>query len=98
MTRIGRHDECTFDVKYETEALTAKCDVDYKGITNGVLTFVDNEYEKYIDVRVYDDMVEEKDETFMLNLISATGGSHPYVLFDSFLFFFWHCLRICCSC
>ncbi|EJW76577.1 hypothetical protein WUBG_12512 [Wuchereria bancrofti] len=73
VTCSGYHNECkTFNVYYKTEAVTAKCDKDYKGITNGVLTFMNNEYEKYIDVRIFDDMNEEKDETFNIHLIAST--------------------------
>ncbi|EFO22978.2 hypothetical protein LOAG_05506 [Loa loa] len=74
VTCLGQRNECTFNVYYETEAVTAKCGKDYKGISDGVLTFVGNEYEKYIDVRIYDDMSEEKDETFNIHLTSSTGG------------------------
>ncbi|CAG9536428.1 unnamed protein product [Cercopithifilaria johnstoni] len=74
VTCLGQRNECTFNVYYETEAVTAKCDEDYKGINDGVLTFMGNEYEKYIDVRIYDDMNEEKDETFNIHLITSTGG------------------------
>ncbi|VDM97099.1 unnamed protein product [Thelazia callipaeda] len=73
ITRIGHHNEQTFSVYYETESVTAKCNEDYEGISDGILTFSENEYEKYIDVNIYDDLLEEKDETFNINLISATG-------------------------
>uniref|UniRef100_A0A0R3RQV3 Sodium/calcium exchanger 3 n=1 Tax=Elaeophora elaphi TaxID=1147741 RepID=A0A0R3RQV3_9BILA len=74
VTCLGRHNESALNVCYETEAVTAKCDKDYEGISEGVLTFVGNEYEKYIDVRIYDDMNEEKDETFNIHLIASAGG------------------------
>ncbi|VDN18247.1 unnamed protein product [Gongylonema pulchrum] len=73
VTRLGRHDECTFSVHYETEAVTAIGDKDFKTISDGELVFVGSEYEKYIDVRIYDDMEDEKDETFKINLFSSTG-------------------------
>ncbi|VDN19107.1 unnamed protein product [Gongylonema pulchrum] len=73
VTRLGRHDECTFSVRYETEAVTAIGDKDFKTINDGELVFVGSEYEKYIDVRIYDDMEDEKDETFKINLFSSTG-------------------------
>ncbi|VBB26294.1 unnamed protein product [Acanthocheilonema viteae] len=74
VTCLRQNNESTFNVYYETEAVTAKCDKDYKGISDGVLTFVGNEYEKYIDVRIYDDMNEEKDEIFNIYLTASTGG------------------------
>ncbi|KAM3721633.1 Sodium/calcium exchanger [Dirofilaria immitis] len=43
ITYLGQHNEQTFNIYYKTEAITAKCDKDYEGITNGVLTFVGNE-------------------------------------------------------
>ncbi|VDO34626.1 unnamed protein product [Onchocerca flexuosa] len=76
VTCIGKPDECTCNVYYKTESVTAKCDQDYQRITDGILTFVGNEYEKYIDVRIYDDMEEEKDETFNIHLISSTEGKY----------------------
>lgn len=76
---LGQHNEHTFNVYYETEAVTAKRDKDYKDISDGVLTFVGNEYEKYIDVKIYDDMNEEKDETFNIHLTSSTGGKYYWL-------------------
>uniref|UniRef100_A0A8R1TTN8 Calx-beta domain-containing protein n=1 Tax=Onchocerca volvulus TaxID=6282 RepID=A0A8R1TTN8_ONCVO len=75
VTCVGKRDDCTCKVYYKTESITAKCDKDYQGITDEVLTFVGSEYEKYIDVRIYDDMEEEKDETFSIHLISSTEAT-----------------------
>lgn len=76
VTCVGRRNECIFNVYYETEAVTAKRNKDYEEINDGVLTFVGDEYEKYIDVRIYDDMDEEKDETFNIHLTGSTGGKY----------------------
>ncbi|KHN83897.1 Sodium/calcium exchanger 3, partial [Toxocara canis] len=73
VTRLGRHDARPFSVKYETVGATAQSNVDYEAVIDGTLNFVDDEYEKYIDIRIYDDKKEEKDETFSIDLISTTG-------------------------
>ncbi|MFH4976602.1 hypothetical protein AB6A40_003311 [Gnathostoma spinigerum] len=73
VTRRGRHDARRFSVKYETNGITAKADIDYVAIANNTLEFEGNEYEKYIDVRIIDDKQEEKDETFDIHLLSATS-------------------------
>nr|AXS78251.1 sodium calcium exchanger 3 [Anisakis simplex] len=74
VTRLGRHDAHAFSVKYETLSGTAQSNIDYEAVQDGCLTFVDDEYEKYIDVLIYDDKKEEKDETFKIDLISTSGG------------------------
>ncbi|VDK74011.1 unnamed protein product [Litomosoides sigmodontis] len=76
VTCLGQRNEGTFNAYYETEAVTAKRNEDYEEINNGVLTFMGDEYEKYIDVRTYDDMDEEKDETFNIHLTGSTGGKY----------------------
>lgn len=79
VTYFGQHNEGTFNVYYKTEAVTAESGKDFKEISDGVLIFEGNECEKYIDVMIYDDMNEEKDETFKIHLTSATAGNHCYL-------------------
>lgn len=74
VTRLGRHDARPFTVNYETVPATAQSNVDYKAIDDGKLDFIGDEYEKFIDVRIYDDKRDEKDETFSIDLISTSGG------------------------
>lgn len=73
VTRLGRHDARPFTVNYETVPATAQSNVDYKAIDDGKLDFIGDEYEKFIDVRIYDDKRDEKDETFSIDLISTSG-------------------------
>ncbi|VDN50285.1 unnamed protein product [Dracunculus medinensis] len=68
VTRIGRHDKKNFLVHYYTEGITAISDIDFQAVTDGTLNFADSEYEKFIDIRIFDDMQEEKDETFVIQL------------------------------
>ncbi len=75
VTRRGPFTNTTrnISVTYETQDNTALNGKDYGKVSNGQLTFEDNEYEKYIDIAIYDDKQEEKDETFYVTLTGASG-------------------------
>ncbi|CAI5448866.1 unnamed protein product [Caenorhabditis angaria] len=55
-------------VKYETEDITAKNGSDYRGVRDGELFFKNQEYEKYIDIEIFDDKEDEKDESFQVEI------------------------------
>jgi hypothetical protein len=61
-------------VKWATQGLTAKVGSDYLG-ANGTLTFSAGQTKKTITVRVISDMKVEANETFAVNLLSATNAS-----------------------
>ncbi len=70
----GKRVSQPFNVTYETEDVSAVAGKDYRNVENGVLHFSGNEHEKYIDIAIVDDQMEEKDETFNVLL---TGTDHP---------------------
>lgn len=58
-------------VHYETEDVTAKQGDDYTAVKDGILGFEGQEYEKYIDIDVIDDKMDEKDEAFIIELLKV---------------------------
>lgn len=75
ITRRGRYDRSPFVVNYETCDVSARSGVDYASVHNGVVKFMEDEFEKYIDIRIIDDEEEEKEETFEISLTAVHGGS-----------------------
>uniref|UniRef100_A0A8R1HL33 Calx-beta domain-containing protein n=1 Tax=Caenorhabditis japonica TaxID=281687 RepID=A0A8R1HL33_CAEJA len=68
LTRRGGKLKDSLKVHYETEDVTAKQGEDYIGIKEGTIVFESQEYEKYIDVEIIDDKMDEKDEAFIIEL------------------------------
>ncbi|CAJ0923066.1 unnamed protein product, partial [Mesorhabditis belari] len=58
-------------VRFETEDITANAQSDYAPHKNASLQFRGQEYEKYIDIEVFDDKEDEKDETFSVELLGT---------------------------
>ncbi|CAI4229588.1 unnamed protein product [Auanema sp. JU1783] len=67
-----RKGKCT--ISYETLDITAQQKFDYMPIADGKLQFDGYEYEKYIDVEILDDKQDEKDETFMIELLNISNS------------------------
>lgn len=97
VTRIGRHDKKNFLVHYYTEGITAISDIDFQAVTDGTLNFADSEYEKFIDIRIFDDMQEEKDETFVIQLSNPSQGNIYTIEMNFFWIIYRYHLFIICS-
>ena len=70
---LSRESTSTVTVAYETEDGTADVGTDYTG-TNGTLTFQPGETERTIEVLVLEDIEDEDNETFTVNLSSAVDA------------------------
>lgn len=62
----------TATVEYATSAKDASANVDYAP-TSGVITFAPNETKKTIDITLFGDAIDEKDETFTVTLSKLTN-------------------------
>ncbi|CAD6191385.1 unnamed protein product [Caenorhabditis auriculariae] len=71
VTRRGRKHSGSLRVHYETTDVTAESGLDYVAVPNGVVRFEGQEYEKYVDVQIIDDKMDEKDETFTIELLKT---------------------------
>ncbi|CAA94387.2 Calx-beta domain-containing protein [Caenorhabditis elegans] len=71
VTRRGGKLKKPLQVHYETEDVTAKQGDDYTAVKDGILGFEGQEYEKYIDIDVIDDKMDEKDEAFIIELLKV---------------------------
>ncbi|KAF1758445.1 hypothetical protein GCK72_014903 [Caenorhabditis remanei] len=61
-------------IRYETEDVTAKQGEDYTSVKDGIIVFEGQEYEKYIDIDIIDDKMDEKDEAFIIELLKVEEG------------------------
>ncbi|CAO4374860.1 unnamed protein product [Caenorhabditis nigoni] len=74
VTRRGGKLKESLRVHYETEDVTAKQGEDYTSVKDGIITFEGQEYEKYIDIDIIDDKMDEKDEAFIVELMKVGAG------------------------
>uniref|UniRef100_A0A1I7U5H1 Calx-beta domain-containing protein n=1 Tax=Caenorhabditis tropicalis TaxID=1561998 RepID=A0A1I7U5H1_9PELO len=74
VTRRGGKLKEPLTVYYETEDVTAKQGEDYVSVKDGVLVFEGQEYEKYVDIDIIDDKMDEKDEAFIIELLKVDGS------------------------
>lgn len=74
VTRRGGKLKEILKVHYETEDVTAKQGEDYTSVKDGVVVFEGQEYEKYIDIDIIDDKMDEKDEAFIIELLKVGEG------------------------
>jgi len=60
--------------EYTTKDGSAIAPSDYIAVS-GVLTFKENEIEKFVDIKIIDDDIYEQDETFTFEISEPTGGA-----------------------
>jgi len=60
--------------EYTTKDGSAIAPSDYIAVS-GVLTFKENEIEKFVDIKIIDDDIFEQDETFTFEISEPTGGA-----------------------
>ena len=75
VTRTGG--TAAFDVNYATADGTATAGTDYVGQPTGTVSFAAGDLSKTISVTINGDTTVEPDETFFVNLLSATNGGAP---------------------
>jgi hypothetical protein len=61
-----------FTMQYATSDLTAKAGLDYKTAT-GVLSFAPGETNKTVAIKIFNDELQENEETFRVTLSNLTG-------------------------
>ncbi len=63
------------EVRYKTQAITARSPHDYRFVSNGLVTFSPGEISKIIQITLVDDDIEDDNETFKVILSRPTNAT-----------------------